>query len=178
MKKFFPLLLLAFVSLFIFSCDDNNNDGPTQDNDTYSQMRDVTGSFTSANSYAFTQGINIQSTDVVLVYRYLGDSWQLIPKMMYLPNATGMPTSREFQYNFVFDSQNVQISVDDENFNLSTGLTSGEASQYLTNQRFRIVLVPASPAKGAAPSVDYSDYNAVIKYYNLNDSKVITTKVN
>ncbi|WBV59711.1 hypothetical protein PFY12_11650 [Chryseobacterium camelliae] len=176
MKKFFPLLLIAFVSLFIFSCDDNDNDSFV-DNDTYSQMRDVTGSFTNANNYAFTQGINIQSTDVVLVYRYLGDSWQLIPKMMYLPDVTGMPLNREFQYNFVFDSQNVQISVDDENFSLATGLTSAEANQYLNNQRFRIVLVPASPAKGGA-TVDYNDYNAVIKYYNLDESKVITTKVN
>lgn len=175
MKKFLPVLLLAFVSLFIFSCDDNSNDNaPYQDNDTYSQMRDVTGNFTAANSYAFTQGINIQSTDVVLVYRYLGDSWQLIPKMMYLPNATGMPTGREFQYNFVFDSQTVQISIDDENFNLSTGLTSAEATQYLNNQKFRIVLVPASSGK---TNIDYSDYNAVVKYYNLDDSKVIETKV-
>jgi hypothetical protein len=174
MKKFLPILLIAFVSLFIFSCDDNNDDTPYTDNDTYSQMRDVTGTFTNANSYAFTQGINIQSTDVVLVYRYLGDSWQLIPKMMYLPNATGMPTGREFQYNFVFDSQNVQISVDDENFNLSTGLTSAEANQYLNSQKFRIVLVPASSGK---TSIDYSDYNAVVKYYNLDESKVINTTV-
>ncbi|KQT20600.1 hypothetical protein ASG22_16630 [Chryseobacterium sp. Leaf405] len=173
MKKFLPLLLLAFVSIFIFSCKDDDD----QDFDTYSKVADVTGNFTSGNSYAFTQGINIQGTDVVLVYRYLGDSWQLIPKMMYLPDATGMPTNREFQYNFVFDTNNVQISIDDQNFNLSTGLNSTEATQYLSNQRFRIVLVPASAAKGTS-TVDTSDYNAVIKYYNLNDSNVKVTKVN
>jgi len=173
MKKFFPILLLAFVSLFIFSCD--NNDDVVGDGDTYSQMRDVTGNFTSANSYAFTQGINIASTDVVLVYRNLGAAWQLIPKMEYLPDATGMPTGREFQYNFVFDTQNVQIRIDDENFNLATGLTSAEANQYLNNQRFRIVLVPASGSKNS--NVNYEDYNSVIKYYNLDDSKVINTVV-
>ncbi|NML57862.1 hypothetical protein [Chryseobacterium cheonjiense] len=173
MKKFFPILLLAFVSLFIFSCD--NNDDVVGDGDTYSQMRDVTGNFTSANSYAFTQGINIASTDVVLVYRNLGAAWQLIPKMEYLPNVTGMPTGREFQYNFVFDTQNVQIRIDDENFNLATGLTSAEANQYLNNQRFRIVLVPASGSKNS--NVNYEDYNSVIKYYNLDDSKVINTVV-
>ncbi|SEW39004.1 hypothetical protein SAMN05421841_2536 [Chryseobacterium wanjuense] len=165
MKKFLPILLLAFVSLFIFSCDDNDN--VVGDGDTYSQMRDVTGNFTNANSYAFTQGINIESTDVVLVYRYLGDSWQLIPKMMYLSG------NREFQYNFVFDSQNVQIRIDDENFDLTT-LSASEANQYLNNQKFRIVLVPASANKNA--SVNYEDYNSVIKYYNLDDSKVINIK--
>jgi len=173
MKKFLPILLLAFVSLIIFSCDDDNNN---TDYDTYSQSKDVTGTFNSGNSYAFTQNISIEGTDVVLVYRYLGDSWQLIPKMMYIPDATGMPTGREFQYNFIFDSQKVQISVDDENFNLSTGLTSGEANQYLNNQRFRIVLVPASAGKNA--SVNYEDYNSVIKYYNIDESKIKTYKAN
>ncbi|WP_336690869.1 MULTISPECIES: hypothetical protein [unclassified Chryseobacterium] len=174
MKKILPILIMAFVSLFIFSCD-NSNDTVTQDNDTYSKMRDVTGSFTSANSYAFTQGINIQSTDVVLVYRNLGAAWQLIPKMEYIPNSTGMPNNREFQYNFVFDSQNVQIRIDDENFNLATGLTTAEANQYLNNQKFRIVLVPASGSKNSG--VNYEDYNSVVKYYNLDDSKVINTVV-
>jgi hypothetical protein len=164
MKKFFPILLLAFVSLFIFSCKDD------EDFDTYSKVADVTGSFNNANSYAFTQGIDIQGTDVVLVYRWLGDSWQQIPKMMYLSN------NREFQYNFVFDNKNVQISIDDENFDLAT-LNASEATQYLNSQRFRIVLVPASAAKGTS-TVDTSDYNAVIKYYNLNDSNVKNVKVN
>nr|AGU09783.1 hypothetical protein [uncultured organism] len=163
MKKFLPMLLLAFVSLFIFSCKDDD-----EDFDTYSRVADVTGSFNNANSYAFTQGINIEGTDVVLVYRWLGDSWQLIPKMMYLTN------NREFQYNFVFDTQDVQISIDDENFDLAT-LNASEATQYLSNQRFRIVLVPASAGKNAG--VNYEDYNSVINYYNIDDSKVNVTKI-
>ncbi|WPO83233.1 hypothetical protein SD427_02485 [Chryseobacterium sp. JJR-5R] len=165
MKKFLPMLLLAFVGLFIFSCKDDD-----EDFDTYSRVADVTGSFNNGNSYAFRQGINIEGTDVVLVYRWLGDSWQLIPKMMYLTN------NREFQYNFIFDTQNVQISIDDENFDLSTLNASGEAAQYLNNQRFRIVLVPASAGKNAG--VNYENYNSVIKYYNIDDSKVKVTKSN
>ncbi|SHM10657.1 hypothetical protein SAMN05444267_103439 [Chryseobacterium polytrichastri] len=175
MKKFLPILLLAFVSLFTYSCKDDNH----VDSDTVSIMRDVTGSFTNANNYAFTQGINIASTDVVLVYKNVGNAWQLIPKMVYIPNSTGMPNNREFQYNFVFDSQNVQIRIDDQNFNLSTGLNSTEITQYLSNQTFRIVLVPANGsgqhAKQSAP-VDYNDYNAVVQYYHLNDSNVPKTK--
>ncbi|WP_394665543.1 hypothetical protein [uncultured Chryseobacterium sp.] len=166
MKKFLPILIMAFVSLFIFSCKDDT------DSDTYSQSKDVVGSFNSGNNYAFTQGINIQGTDVVLVYRNLGAAWQLIPKMEYIPNSTGMPTDREFQYNFVFDNQNVQIRIDDQNFNLATGLNSTEANEYLNNQRFRIVLVPASAGKNA--SVNYDDYNSVIKYYNIDESKIKT----
>jgi len=172
MKKILPILLLAFVGLFIFSCDDNNNDNFV-DHDTYSQMKDVTGSFTSGNTYAFTQGINVQSTDVVLVYRKAGNAWQQVPYTWYLDAATS-PSARKFDYNFVFDSQNVQIRIDNANFNLSS-MSSTEVGNYLSNQTFRIVLVPASAGKA---SVDYSDYNAVVKYYNLDESKVVKTKVN
>lgn len=175
MKKIIPFLLLAFATLFVYSCD--NKDDVVGDGDTYSRMRDITGSLTNANGYAFTQGINIEATDVVLVYRAAGNAWQQIPKSVYLPNVTGMPTNRVFDYNFVFDSQNVQIRVDDENFDLDTQVTPTERADYLNNQRFRIVLVPASASKNAA-TVDTSDYNAVVKYYNLDETKVKTTKVN
>ncbi|WP_326982071.1 hypothetical protein VUJ46_17935 [Chryseobacterium sp. MYb264] len=172
MKKFLPFLLLAFVSLFIFSCDNDND----TDNDTYSKVRDVTGTFSSPN-YAFSQPLNIANSDVVLVYRNAGGAWQLIPKDQYLDNVTGMPTGRVFNYNYVFDASEVQIRIDDPSFDLSTGLTSSERSQYLTSQTFRIVLVPASMAKNTN-TVDTRDYNAVIKYYGLNDSNVPITKAN
>ncbi|MFY7816666.1 MAG: hypothetical protein ACOVRK_15905 [Chryseobacterium taeanense] len=171
MKKFLPILLLAFVGLFIFSCNDDDN--VVGDGDTYSQMRDITGSFTSANSYAFTQGINIESTDVVLVYRKAGTAWQQLPYTWYLDSSTST-SARKFDYNFVFDSQNVQIRIDNPNFNLST-MSSTEVGNYLNNQTFRIVLVPASSGK---TNIDYSDYNAVVKYYNLDESKIQTIKVN
>ncbi|MCT2562934.1 hypothetical protein [Chryseobacterium herbae] len=171
MKKILPFLFLAFASLFIFSCKDDS------DSDTYSRMRDVTGSFTNGNGYAFTQGIDINQTDVVLVYRAAGNAWQQIPKSIYLPNSGTLPTNRVFDYNFVFDSQNVQIRIDDQNFDLGTQMTQAEATSYLSNQRFRLVLVPAEATKNAS-SVDYSDYNAVVKYYHLDETKVPTTKVN
>lgn len=168
MKKFFPILLVAFVSLFIFSCKDDDK----QDFDTYSQMRDVSGTFNSGNNYGFTVQIGIQSTDVVLVYRRdveNSNAWQLIPKTYFLSGG------RELDYNALFDSQKVEIYVD-PNFDLST-VSSAEASTYLNNQVFRVVLVPASAAKGTS-SVDTSDYNAVVKYYNLDESKIKTVKVN
>lgn len=180
MKKFLPILMLAFVSLFIYSCDDNDDVVQVEDQDTIAQMRDVTGTFNTNNNFAITQGIDIFNTDVVLVYKDVGNAWQLIPKMVYIPDSPNLPTGREFQYNFVFDSQDVEIRIDDQNFNLSTGLSPTENSEYLTNQTFRIVLVPANASKNANASqpVNFEDYNAVIKYYNLDESKIIKTKVN
>ncbi|WP_050377165.1 hypothetical protein [Chryseobacterium sp. Hurlbut01] len=63
------------------------------------------------------------------------------------------------------------------NFNQATQMTGTEATQYLNNQTFRIVLIPGVSGKNTN-SVDTSDYNAVVKYYNLNDSNVINTKIN
>lgn len=166
MKKFFTIMMVAMVGLVAISCDDRN-DEVVGDGVTYAVMTDITASLTSGNSYAVTQGISIPNTDVVLVYRRVVDAWQLIPKTVYLPNVATLPNGREFDYNFVFDTQNVQIRIDDPNFNLATEMTPAETNQYLTNQRFRIVLVPASQGKNA--NVDYSDYNSVIKYYNIPD---------
>lgn len=168
MKKFFTIMMVAMVGLVAISCDDRN-DEVIGDGDTFAVMTDITASLTSGNSYAVTQGISIPSTDVVLVYRRVVDAWQLIPKTVYLPNVPTLPNGREFDYNFVFDTQNVQIRIDDQNFNLATEMTPAETNQYLTNQTFRIVLVPASQGKNA--NVDYSDYSSVIKYYNIPDKK-------
>ncbi|MGG5208787.1 hypothetical protein ACQWU4_07545 [Chryseobacterium sp. MIQD13] len=176
MKKILLFLFLGAVGFTAYSCDNNDDVVQGQDYDTISQMKDITGTFSSNGNYTISQGLNIPSTDVVLVYRLVaGNVWQQIPKSVYLPNVANKPTNRVFDYNFVFNSQNVEIRIDDENFNLPTDLTSEEIGTYLNNQTFRIVLVPASStgiggAKKA--SVDYSDYNAVVKYYNLDESKV------
>ncbi|WP_143756514.1 hypothetical protein [Chryseobacterium sp. RU37D] len=157
------------MGLFIFSCDNDNNSNFV-DHDTYSHMKDVNGTLNSGNTYSINVPINIESTDVVLVYRRdvaNGNAWQLLPKTYYLTGG------RVLDYNALFSSQNVEIYTE-ANFNQST-MTSSEANTYLNNQTFRVVLVPASSAK---TSVDYNDYHAVVKYYNLDESKVKTIKVN
>lgn len=176
MKKIIPLFLLSFISFFVTSCDNNDNDPvPVQNNGAVAQMKDITGTFSSSGGYTISQGLSILNTDVVLVYRNINSNtsssaiWQLLPKTFFLSNG------RELDYNFIFNSQNVDISTQ-ANFDQAT-MTSAEANKYLINQNFRIVLVPADPA-GKGAKVDYNDYNSVIKYYNIDESKVVKTKVN
>ena len=160
MKNYFTILLLAIFGFLAVSCTDRNDD-----DDTYPMMRDITGTFNSGNSYTISQGINITSTDVVLVYRNINSGssgsavWQLIPKTEYLTGG------RELDYNFLFDTANIEIYTE-ANFDQTT-FTAAEATQYLNNQRFRIVLIPASQGKNA--NVNYNDYNSVIKFYNIPD---------
>ena len=174
MKKIFPFIMLAVGSFFVYSCDNNDSVVSQQDSDTYSKMRDVSGSFNSGNSFALNVPITIQSTDVVLVYRNDSNVWQPIPKNYYLDDVANLPVGRELEYNFVFDKSQVQIRTE-SNFNQATQISNAEAAQYLNNQTFRVVLVPASSAKTTA--VDLKDYNAVVKYYNLDASKIRTVYV-
>lgn len=165
MKNYFTILFIAIFGFLAVSCTDRNDEVLVDDNDTYPMMRDITGTFNSGNSYTISQGINIASTDVVLVYRNINSGssgtavWQLLPKTEYLSNG------RELDYNFLFDTANIEIYTE-ANFDQAT-FTAAEATQYLNNQRFRIVLVPASQGKNA--DVNYSDYNSVIKFYNIPD---------
>ena len=165
MKKYFSILLLAIFAFVAFSCDDRDDSVIVDDNDTYPVMADITGNFNAGNSYTINQGIDIASSDVVLVYRNINSgnsgtpAWQQIPKTEFLSNG------RELDYNFLFDSQNVEIYTE-ANFDQAT-FTSAEATSYLNNQRFRIVLIPASQSKNA--NVNYSDYESVIKFYNIPD---------
>lgn len=169
MKKYFLLSAISVLSLgTLHSCVDRTDDNVQYtDNDTYAVMRDITGSLTAANNYKITQTINIPATDVVLVYRNVnsntstGAVWQQIPKTEFLSSG------RELDYNFLFNSSAVEIFTE-ANFDQST-MTGNEPATYLQNQRFRIVLVPAS--QGKVGGLDYSDYNAVIKFYNLKDLK-------
>ncbi|MFY1045062.1 hypothetical protein [Chryseobacterium sp. GP-SGM7] len=172
MRKFFPIIMLAFVSFFTYSCDNNNDDDVQYvDNDTYSGVVEITRSFqynSSAQQHFINQSLTsygMLDSDMVLVYRLKAivggnDVWEQIPKTI------NEVSGRRIDYDFDFTKNDVQIYVSG-NFNVAT------APEYYSNQTFRIVLVPAGFLnKGASAPVDYSDYNAVIKYYNIDDSKV------
>lgn len=167
MKKIIPFLMLAFVSVFTVSCD-NDDDVQYVDNDTYAGVIEITRNFqynSAEDVYFINQSISMEPSDMALVYRLKdgsnnGDVWEQIPRTLYFSGG------RELDYDFDFTQKDVQILAGG-NYDISTTPT------YLNNQTFRIVLVPAGFLnKGAKPPVDYSDYNAVIKYYNINDSKV------
>ena len=126
---------------------------------------DITANFNPGNSYSVSQGLSINSTDVVLVYRQSGVDngnpiWQQIPRTLFL-------TEGELDYDFDFTKNDVLIKAGGTiDFSLQN---AAFIANYLSNQRFRIVLVPASKGKNA--QVDFSDYQSVIKFYNIPDRK-------
>ncbi|AYN00342.1 hypothetical protein [Chryseobacterium sp. 3008163] len=175
MRKFLPILTLALASFFIYSCDNNDDEViQTVDNDTYSGVFEISRSFqynSSSDQHFINQSISqygMLDSDVALVYRLKGLSgsnkiWEQIPKTIYLNNG------EELDYDFDFTKNDIQIYLSGT-YNVTT------TPEFYNNQTFRIVLVPAGFLKSSNPSVDYSDYNAVVKYYNIDDSKVTTIK--
>lgn len=169
MKKYFTLIVLAVFSFAVVSCDTRNDNVIVQDNDTYSVVLDINNvnfSYDAQNGYFISRSFTkpLISTDVVLIYRRTGSAsdgsavWQSIPRTLYLDNGN------ELDYDFDFSRNDIMIYANG-NYDIST------TPAFLNNQTFRVVLVPAS-AGGKNANVDYSNYESVVKYFNIDDSKV------
>lgn len=152
------------MGLFIFSCDNRDEVIAPQDNDTYARVIDYKNiSFTNTpNGFRIARNLPfvMYDSDVVLIYRQTGTLnngspvWQSIPTTLYLQQG-------ELDYDFDFSKVDFTIYADGT-YNIGT------TPEFLNNQTFRVVMVPAS-FKNA--NVDYKDYNSVIKYFNIDDSK-------
>lgn len=178
MKKILPIILLAGIGFLTYSCDNSNNDpvvvNPGQDNDTVGLAFDAFPTFTRVkdNLYQVKQIFKnpLVSADVVLIYIQVDGTndtpvWRILPYTRYADN--GIPVD----YSYDFSKFDVLFSV-----NSSMNLNTPENSVFYTNKRFRVVIVPADPAakNASASSVDYSDYNSVIKHYKIDESKIKT----
>lgn len=169
MKKI--LTLFAVVGLFAFSSCSNDND---VDNDTIGEVLEREIDFNSANAYSASVALTpaIYESDVVLVYHLFAvsggkDVWRLMPQTYYMNDGGAL----DFNYEFSIDRVNIFLGADFPLGNLSPDWTQ--------NQVFRIVIVPAafSTTGKSSSKEDYSDYNAVIKKYNINDSSVKRVKL-
>lgn len=168
MKKI--LALFAVVGLFAFiSCEGPEGpEGPSGEasNRVFEIFNEDFALSNSTYNISGTFNPFIGNADTVLIYRLAGtiDSntpiWQLIPRTIYLSN------NRELDYDYDFSKEDFKIYVR-ANYDLET-----TAADYLDNQTFRIVIVPGSFTDKSSVKPDYSDYNAVIKKYNIDDSNV------
>ena len=172
MKKI--LTLFAFVGLIAFtSCE--GPEGPPGLPGPEAEVYQVSGvSFTSANDYNPIIPLNptILSADMVLLYRQSGTDngapvWKLTPELYYLTDGT-----LDFGYNYNFTLRDVSIYMD--GFDLGNVL-----STFRLNQTFRIVIIPGY-LTGLGKSVNksnFSDYNEVVKRYNINETKIKSIKL-
>jgi hypothetical protein len=105
---------------------------------------------------------------MVLVYRLFDviggeDVWRSLPQTVYL-------TQGELDYNFDFTRNDINIFLD-SNFDLTT-----LSASWAQNQTFRIVIIPGYFSNKSNQVVDFNDYNAVVKAFNINESNIKTIK--
>jgi hypothetical protein len=165
MKKI--TLIVAFIGMITLqSCSVNDNDGDAIDNDTisevfeYSNVNFLPNDYSSVLSYPHT----IFDSDMVLVYRLSGsfqgeDVWKPLPETYYFDDGT-----LDLRYDHDFTRFDTEIHM--EGFDLA-----GVSSTYRLNQVFRVLVIPAD--FGKTGKVDLNDYNAVIKAFNIDESKII-----
>ena len=163
--------LFAFIGMIIVqSCTVNEVVEDPIDNDTISEVYETNLlAFTSSNDFSQTFFFPrpIFASDMVLVYRLSGtfqgqDVWKLQPENYYFPDGT-----LDYGYNFDFTRNDVGI------FMIGNDLAT-VPSQFRINQIFRIVVIPAFLNKSSANknNIDFKDYKAVIKAFNINESNI------
>lgn len=167
MKKIF--FFLAVATLALLGCEGPEGPQGAPGFSAESEVFEVTDvDFTPANDWFQTFGLNpvILQSDNVLVYELVNtnnniDTWALLPQVYYLTGGG------QYQYNFSFSYDQFSIFMDSD-----AGLATLPDS-VTQNKIFRIVIVPGYASKGTK-AVDYTDYNAVIKAFNIDDSNIKT----
>ncbi len=168
MKKI-ALLLTAFIGLTALqSCTiEEYHDG----SDAYSQVFELPNETlsTQEDTYTYSATWNfttpIYDNDNVLVYRWQGNSWTLIPVSYNLGGSDLV----KYDYDFTRYDVKVYFSA---NFPVND-LTNAEYNEFVYRQTFRVVVVPG----GYYGKTNYSDYNATIKALGLENTPVKTLQI-
>lgn len=164
MKKIIPFFAVALFGLLMIGCTSDDEGIAYVDYDTYPVVYDVNnvnfenvgGSFQIARTF----NTPMYETDMLLAYKRVGTTnnnapiWQQIPITIYLEDGN------EVDYNYDFSRYDFVI--------YAGGTFPLNNTEFVLNQTFRILLVPADYAKNSG--VDFTDYNSVINHYNIDDS--------
>jgi|SRR5690554_4490546 len=162
MKK---ILLLATVFAGFASLQSCTFEEYYEDNSEISQVFEVTGhidriedNYTNSATWDFQPPI--YDSDNVLVYRWEGNAWRMLP-ISYSLNNDG----DQIYYDYDFTRYDVKVYVS-TNFNFDL-LSGSEINAFVRNQTLRFVVIPGGFAKS-----DYSDYDATIKMLGLEDTPI------
>lgn len=170
MKKFFPLSIMMYMTILCLSCKkgDKGDLGPTGN-------ADVT--VYSFGSKSFSQAVDYElpiptgKLDSSLVLAYYNPSNEDASAWFSVP---GTGSSNNYNTRSFFYAKNNSKTTTTFSVRLQQTNGSGPYNTSVTFRKFRIIVAPASNfvqvnSTGAKKSVDYSDYHAVLKHYNLSE---------
>lgn len=168
MKRITLLMFALFGLISLQSCTVNEvQPTNTVDNDTISEVIEVTTSFNPSNNYSRLLTFNnpTYASDMILVYHLYdvvngADVWRLMPQTYYFTGGG------ELDYNYDFTRYDVRLFLD-ANFDLAT-----LSSAWTQNQTFRVVIIPGYFSNKNAKSTDLTNYNQVVKTFNIDESKI------
>lgn len=168
MKKLFPFLLLFITSFILFNCKEDDDVQVQVDYPAVYDLRNVNFSYNATDGWTYGQSFKnpLLDQDYVVIFRQTGTSgnapvWQQIPRTLYLDQG-------ELDYDFDFSKNDFMIYAGGT-YDLST------TPQYLNNQTFRVVLVPAVYGKNATlEDLQKLSYEEIVAKYNIDESKVGT----
>ena len=163
------ILLLAIVGTFAFQgCAGPEGPQGATGYSAEAEVFKVTASFSAFNNFERLVTLNppILNSDMVLVYRLFdvfdgADVWRSLPQTVYLPQG-------ELDYNFYFTKNEINIFLD-SNFDLTT-----LSPAWAQDQVFRIVIIPGYLSNKNSKTIDFNDYNAVVKAFNINKNQIKT----
>jgi len=163
-------LILTFIGMITFqSCTVNEYTDDSLDSDTISAVFEYSNVNFAPNNYSvlLTYPNPIFPSDMVLIYRlsevFQGeDVWKPLPETYFFQDGT-----LDLRYDFDFTRFDAQIYL--EGFDLA-----GVSPNYRLNQVFRVVVIPAYFGKNS--KLNYNDYKAVAKAFNIDESKVYKIK--
>lgn len=167
MKRIFLLITTVVAMTVLQSCEgDQGPQGPAGPESEVFELQNVNFQLNQNNEYTIFRELNpaIYDSDVVLIYRLAGTInpqtpiWQLIPRTLFLNEG-------ELDYDFDFSAVDFTIYAGGT-YNLAT------TPQFINGQTFRIVIIPGYFSNKGGTAVDFEDYDAVIKAYNINDKNV------
>lgn len=168
MKKI-ALLATAFIGLAsLQSCTiDEYYDDTTLPSQVFEITESVDVPETDyVNSVTLNFKPAIYDSDNVIVYRWEGNKWVLVPVTYGL--GTG---NEQLSYDYDFTRYDVKLYVK-TNFYIED-LTNAEYNEFVYRQTFRVVVIPGAFAQ----KMNYSDYNATIKALGLEGAPVKTLSV-
>ena len=155
--KNISILLIAFLSIFIISCEGSQGPPGRDGGLIVSQAFEIELDFNTSNNYEFVEsyGFQVFPTDVTLVYILWEVSngqeiWRLLPQNVEFNDGT-------LTYNFDFTQIDVRFFLD--------GTVDFETldSVWTQNQVFRVVVVPADNVGRQ----NYNDINVIMDAYNI-----------
>ena len=173
MKKFYFILAIVIGMITLQSCV---KEEIIQNNNVEVQVIELTNAnFTLQNEFTRKFNFNppILNNDMILVYRLDGitnnnqDIWKQLPQVYFEPINGQL---EEIEYNFDFTINDVYL------YMYSTLPVQNLPFEWTQNQIFRVVILPGYRARSAS-QVDFNDFNAVVKAYNLDLSKIKKVKM-